>query len=102
MEVSSWWNHDFEPEKKKVKMKVEYESTPIRHLAVQCPDCKSWFMGFDIFKSTPIYSYELTNAQCHCPKCGSDFVTDYESEISTDVSFPEFYDNCLKQKTTWE
>lgn len=48
--MSSWWNQDFEPEKKKVKMKVEYESTPIRHLAVQCPDCENWFMGFDIFK----------------------------------------------------
>lgn len=100
--MSSWRNQDFGPEKKKVKMKVEYERTPIRHLAVQCPDCESWFIGVDIFKNSPRYSYELTNAQCHCPKCGSDFVTDCESEISTDVSFPEFYNNCLKQKTTWE
>lgn len=100
--MSSWWNRDFEPEKKKVKMKVEYERVPIRHLAVQCPDCKNWFMGDDIFYDHPNYSYELTNARCHCPKCGSDFITGFESEISEDASFPEFYDSCLKQKTIWE
>lgn len=100
--MSSWCNQDSKPEKKKAKMKVEYESTPIRHLAVQCPYCKNWFMGYDIFEDSPSYSYELTNARCHCPKCGSDFVTDSESEISEDVSFPEFYDSCLKKKTIWE
>lgn len=35
--MGSWWNQDIELEKKKVKMKVEYENIPIRHLAVQCP-----------------------------------------------------------------
>ena len=29
-------------------VRVEYESTPIRHIAVQCPKCGKWFKGWDI------------------------------------------------------
>ena len=32
-----------------MNVRVEYESTPIRHIAVQCPYCSKWFNGRDIF-----------------------------------------------------
>lgn len=97
----SWWDQDFK-ESKKVNMKVEYENTPIRHLAVQCPDCNFWFMGHDIIKRECLFKHQLTGAECHCPKCGSEFKVDYESDIEESGDFPEFYDKCLKQKVTWE
>ena len=99
--MSSWWNQDL-VDTKKVNVKVEYECTPIRHLAVQCPDCEFWFHGFDIIEGDCTYSYQLRGAKCKCPKCGSEFKTDYESNIEESGEFPAFYDNCLKQKVTWE
>lgn len=99
--MSSWWNQDL-VETKKVNIKVEYESTPIRHLAVQCPDCKNWFHGYNIIEDECQYSYQLINAKCTCPKCGSEFKIDYKSDIEESGEFPEFYDKCLKQKVSWE
>lgn len=96
-----YWNPDT-IKNRKVNMKVEYESTPIRHLAVQCPDCGNWFFGHDIFKYDCQYDYQLRGAECHCPKCGSDFKVDFESNIEESDEFPEFYDKCLRQKVTWE
>ena len=29
-------------------VRVEYEPLPIRHIAVQCPNCKKWFRGWEI------------------------------------------------------
>lgn len=87
---------------KQVNMKVEYDSTPIRHIAVQCPDCGNWFFGHDIFKCDCQYEHQLRGAECHCPKCGSDFKVDYESNIEESNEFPEFYDKCLREKITWE
>lgn len=86
----------------KVNIKVEFESTPIRHLAIQCPNCNSWFHGGDILKNYCSYDYELYGAGCHCPKCDYDFRIDYKSKFDEDVQFPEFYANCLEQKVSWE
>lgn len=44
----------------------------------------------------------LQGAECRCPKCGSEFKVDYESDIEESGDFPEFYDKCLRQKVTWE
>lgn len=86
-----------------VDMKVAYGDLPIRHLAVKCPFCGFWFKGSDIFKKEPEFSYQLSNAVCECPKCGSEFRTAYENNIEEDDSaFPEFYKGCLKKKVTWE
>lgn len=87
---------------KKVNMKVEYESIPIRHLAVQCPDCGNWFLGNDIIEGDCRYNHQLYGAKCHCPKCGSEFKVDFKSNIEESNEFPEFYDKCLKQKIIWE
>lgn len=99
--MSSWWNQDF-VKNKKVNMKVEYECQPIRHLAVQCPDCESWFFGHDIIKGDCSYKYQIIGAECYCPKCGSKFKVDHESNIEESDDFPEFYDKCLRQKVSWE
>lgn len=87
---------------KKVNMKVEYEPIPIRHLAVQCPDCENWFVGHDLFTGDCQYDYQLRGSECCCPKCGSEFKVDFESNIEESNEFPEFYDKCLRQKIIWE
>lgn len=97
-----WNGYDNQPEFQKANIKVEYESTPIRHLAVQCPKCKNWFQGWDIIKSDCTYDYELLGAECECPKCGNKFRIDYKSYVEESGDFPEFYDKCLRQKITWE
>lgn len=37
---------------KKVQLKVEFESCPVRHLAIQCPDCNKWFHQADVTLKT--------------------------------------------------
>ena len=99
--MDNWWK---KIQEKKVNMKVEFEyaATPIKHLAVQCPDCEFWFNGFDIIKSDCTYSYQLRGTLCKCPKCGDEFKTGYESNIEESSEFPEFYDKCLRKKVTWD
>jgi len=53
-------------------MRVKYESTPIKHLAIQCPECQNWFHSQDICNKTISYSYELDFMDCLFPKCGCD------------------------------
>lgn len=87
---------------KKVNMKIEYDDIPIRHLAIQCPYCKSWFIGHDIIKGDCSYKHQLSEAECECPKCSMEFKIDYRSDMDESGDFPGFYDNCLRQKVTWE
>lgn len=96
------YGYDNQLEFQKANIKVEYESTPIRHLAVQCPKCNNWFKGFDIIKDNCRYEHELLGSECECPKCGNKFRIDYKSHVEESGDFPEFYDKCLRQKTTWE
>lgn len=71
-------------------------------MAVQCPKCNNWFKGFDIIKDDCRYEHELLGSECECPKCGNKFRIDYKSDVEESGDFPEFYDKCLRQKTTWE
>lgn len=96
------YGYDNQLEFQKANIKVEYESTPIRHLAVRCPKCNNWFKGFDIIKDDCRYEHELLGSECECPKCGNKFRIDYKSHVEESGDFPEFYDKCLRQKTTWE
>lgn len=96
------YGYDQQPEFQKTNIKVEYESTPIRHLAVQCPKCNNWFKGFNIIKKDCRYGDELLGSECECPKCGNKFRIDYKSHVEESGDFPEFYDKCLRQKITWE
>lgn len=88
---------------REINIKAEFEVSPIRHLAIQCPKCDTWFKGTDILVEDAHYEYDLMNAECHCPKCGYEFEINYQkSNVDEDERFPAFYDKCAKRKTTWE
>jgi ribosomal protein S27E len=90
-----------EPEEKKVKIKVNFDPTPIRHLAVQCPDCENWFHGADIYKEHCSFKYDIFWNKCKCPKCGNEFKVAADSDLD-EARFPEFYKECLQKKEVWE
>ena len=87
---------------KKVNVKVEYDRIPIRHMAVQCPDCKNWFASYDIVQSDWDYEHQINGAICECPICQNSFGISDDSNIEESGEFPEFYDKCKKQVTTWK
>ena len=90
---------------RKVRIKVEYEPRPIRHMVIQCPDCEKWFMPGDIVTKECIYpNYEEDIecfTRCKCPSCNCEFDLGNVEE-DTDVSFPEFYEKVAKRKEVWE
>jgi predicted RNA-binding Zn-ribbon protein involved in translation (DUF1610 family) len=86
-------------------VKVEYESTPIRHIAVQCPVCGKWFNGRDIVKGEqPFdvlrYSHDINWAEFKCPVCGEEFggLQHNDNANIKEVEYPEVYDGCLEKK----
>lgn len=87
---------------KNVKIKAEFDLIPVRHLAIQCPNCKNWFVGNDILYNEVMYEYEIKGNSFNCPTCGAYIIISDDSEIEEDVDFPKFYDNCKKKKTVWE
>lgn len=82
----------------KVNVRAEFESTPIRHLAIECPSCKNWFYGWDISKKDVRYDYELYFLDCSCPKCGFDF--EGSAEVK-ECDSEEVYKGVLKKKEEW-
>ena len=91
-------------------VRVEYECTPIRHIAVQCPKCKKWFHGMDITHDDLRYSYQIDMASYLCPVCDTKFgydnkrnpFSEKDKPYIEEVSYPEVYDGCLTQKVIWE
>ena len=79
---------------------IECDPAPIRHLAIKCPKCSSWFSRFDILEDNVTYEYELYHAEAHCPICEYDFRIGHT--IEEDATFPEFYEKCKTKKVTWE
>jgi hypothetical protein len=53
-----------------------YDPSPIRHIAVQCPDCERWFNGRDIGDQEFEYDNELCQTHFICPICGTVFSLD--------------------------
>lgn len=90
---------------KKVQIKVEFEPTPIRHMAIQCPNCEKWFHHADIVEGDWIkYAHEIeVYTKCKCPICGEEFDLG-NVELDERVNFPEFYNNCMTKKVNveWE
>jgi hypothetical protein len=83
----------------RTNIRIEYESTPIRHLAIQCHMCKKWFVGGDIAVEAPRYSYELLDMKCICPACNTKFTMcnfDEEDWMGTSV-----YDGVYRKKVEW-
>ena len=92
-----------------IKFRVEYDPTPIRHIAVQCPYCGKWFSGRDILASGDLrYGCDIVFAEFHCPVCNMNFSGYYpDSGFETVVikecgDHTEVYKDCLKKKETWE
>lgn len=93
-------------------VRVEYECTPIRHIAVQCPKCKKWFHGTDITHDDLRYSYQIDIATFHCPVCKTEFgynrdnnwnpLKEKDKSFIEEVSYPDVYQDCLTQKIIWE
>ena len=99
-----------------INMRVEFESTPIRHVAIQCPHCQKWFYGHDV---TPAgtwlsYDYQLETTTFTCPVCNKDFGYGHSNSFSGwNPPKPEFnieevgsseecYKDCVTKKGTWE
>ena len=78
----------------------EYEPIRIRHLAIQCPGCKKWFNGSDIYEEDPRYEYELNSKECECPLCGEVFYPICKVEECGSAN--EVCKDVLKKKVTWE
>lgn len=87
--------------KEDINIRLEYELTPIRHLAVQCPECKSWFKQGDICLDYISYSYQLFSTQYTCPKCNFDFKA-YDINIEECFNSKEVYRDVSKKKVIWE
>ena len=90
-----------------MKVRVEYEATPIRHIAVQCPKCEKWFDGRDITHDGLGYEYQIRYAQFECPICGKIFggheYLGFANVIIQEVnSAAECYAGCLQRKEVWE
>jgi len=85
-----------------MKVRVEYESKPVRHIAIQCPKCKSWFYGCDITDDDIFYDYQIGYAECQCPKCNTSFVGHEDGLEIEEVSYPKIYEDCLEKKVIWE
>ena len=86
-------------------VRVEYERRPIRHIAVQCPNCGKWFHGWDILKGDDLrYDHHIDFAEFVCPVCGNDFggIQHADKPNIKEVGYPEVYEGCLERKETWE
>lgn len=91
--------------KKPFNMRVEYDSAPVRHCAVQCPECEKWFYGYDVIEDGSLtYDYELGSATFRCPLCNTRFGcgTEYDDEKIAEVSHPKVYEGCLEKIVSWE
>lgn len=91
-----------------MNVRVEYESTPIRHIAVQCPHCNKWFDGRDILNGDWMldlrYDYHINLATFACPVCGVEFggLRNTDKVNIEETSYPEVYEGCLRRKEIWE
>lgn len=85
-----------------MKVRIDYDPTPIRHIAVQCPCCDKWFDGRDITKDKLFYEYQIRFANFHCPVCGASFQATNDYLHIEEVMYPDVYKDCPQKKTTWK
>lgn len=90
-----------------MNVRVEYEATPIRHIAVQCDKCGKWFDGRDIADKEIHYEYDIYSTSFICPICdhffGADAYRGYSNvKIKECDSASEVYDGILRKKEVWE
>ena len=90
-----------------MNVRIMYDPSPIRHIAVQCPDCERWFNGRDIGDRELVYDYELYQTQFTCPVCGKVFGSDaYSRHRNVNVeeldSANDIYRDIYKKVERWE
>lgn len=94
-----------------INYRVEYECTPVRHIAVQCPECKRWYHGRDITHDDLDYDYQIEFAEFECPVCYTKFSCfNYHRENTLVLSShieecgdaEEVYEGCLTKKEVWK
>lgn len=59
----------------KIKARIEFEITPIRHFSIQCPKCGKWFVG-DSIKISGTAIHDAVDAEFSiycCPLCQYEF-----------------------------
>lgn len=85
-------------------VRVEYDPTPIRHIAVQCPECNQWFHGRDITKRNLNHDHDIPFAEFECPVCGKDFggLQHRDEPNVQETSYPDVYEGCLEKKEVWQ
>jgi hypothetical protein len=88
-----------------MNVRIEYDPTPIRHIAVQCPKCEKWFYGRDITNDRLDYEHQVSYARFKCPVCeasfGGDEYNDYLKLHIEEVDYPDVYKDCLTNKEVW-
>ena len=89
-------------------VRVEYDSTPIRHIAVQCPECNKWFHGWDVVKDGNAfdilkYEHDINFVVFKCPICEKEFggIQHADKPYVKECGYPEIYDGCLERKEVW-
>ena len=98
---------------KKIMFDVEFESAPVRHVYVTCPDCGSKFDASDVMTHRISYESDISIGNTFiCPICGSSYDTVYSEgrclhktdavAVIREVPYPKCADGALKQKTVWE
>ena len=95
---------------KKVNVRIEYGSTPIRSWSIQCPHCNRWFDMDDVKSDNGLAieeEWELFLANLHCPHndCGDiiihDRMTNDEINIIECNNSKEVYKNVVRKKEIW-
>ena len=86
-----------------MNVRIEYDAAPIRHIAVQCPQCNRWFNGREIVDGDVIkYKQDLDFTDFICPVCGRIF-SEYGDNIAVEeTDYDGVYKDCMKRKVVWE
>ena len=78
--------------------RVEYAYKPIRHIAIQCPECKKWFYGDDISDKKLEDEVDISFATFSCPLCKKEFgeIKHKDQVIIEEINYPDTYKECIK------
>lgn len=100
-----------------INIRVEYDPTPIRHIAIQCPHCGKWFHGYDLIDKGEwlSYDYQIQTTTFTCPICDKIFGFDAINSLYSSWNKPQFeyniqevgsaeecYKDCVTKKEVWE
>ena len=82
-------------------VRIDHDPAPIRHIAVQCPECMEWFRGRDITEESLTYDSDLYQTTFVCPICHTVFGKDTNYWICSgkEADYPEIYDDCWTKET---